>query len=72
MRKAWFDYVAKIRKTETRKKKTPCSHRQAMAVASQTWPKERLKLQRKIERGKRKAKTETQKVPEKKEPELQE
>ena len=55
MRKNWFDYVASIRKKESKKSKEPCSHRKAMSVASQSWPSQKLKLQRKVEREKRKA-----------------
>ena len=55
MRKAWFDYVAKIRKKESRKTKEACSHRKAMSLASESWPKEKLKIQRKIQRDARRA-----------------
>ena len=58
MRAAWFEYVQKIRKKESRKLKmksgTQISHRKAMAIASQTWGKEKMKIQRKIAREKRK------------------
>tara|TARA_B100001765_G_scaffold205226_1_gene161441 strand:+ start:338 stop:532 length:195 start_codon:yes stop_codon:yes gene_type:complete len=47
-RKEWFKFVAKI------KKKKKCTHREAMALASETWPKEKLKLQRKQQREQRK------------------
>ena len=58
MRSAWFEYVQKIRKKESRKLKmksgTQISHRKAMAIASTTWGKEKMKIQRKIAREKRK------------------
>ena len=54
MRKAWFDYVAEIRRKGNRGKKT-MSHLDAMKVASLTWPKKKAKLLRKISReGKKK------------------
>ena len=49
MRSAWFKYVQTIRKRNSTKKK-PCSHRQAMSLASQTWGKEKLKIERRIKR----------------------
>ena len=59
MRSAWFQYVQKIRKKESRKLKmkggTQIPHRKAMAIASQTWGKEKMKIQRKMAREKRKA-----------------
>ena len=44
-RKEWFNWVAKTRKKLGTKKK-PCSHKEAMAKASITWPKEKAKLER--------------------------
>ena len=56
-RKEWFNWVAKTRKKLSTKKK-PCSHKEAMAKASITWPKEKAKLERKARRAaKLKAKT---------------
>ena len=40
-RKRWFEYVSKI------KKKKKISHKEAMSVASQSWPKEKKKQERK-------------------------
>ena len=40
-RKRWFEYVSKI------KKKKKISHKEAMSVASTTWPKEKKKQERK-------------------------
>ena len=56
MRKSWFSHVAAVRKKEARKSQDKkCSHRRAMSLASESWPKAKLKLQRKAEREKRKA-----------------
>ena len=43
-RKNWFEYVRKV------KRKSKCSHKEAMSLASQTWPQEKAKQQRKLER----------------------
>ena len=48
-RKEWFNWVAKTRKKLSTKKK-PCSHKEAMAKASITWPKEKAKLERRAKR----------------------
>ena len=46
MRKEWFDYVRKVRKKMSRGKGTPpCTHRQAMSAASESWPTEKVKIQ---------------------------
>ena len=59
MRRAWFDYVQKVRRKESRKQKlkngAQISHRKAMSIASTTWGKEKLKIERKIAREKRKS-----------------
>jgi hypothetical protein len=51
MRKEWFEYVRSIREKESRKRRrtggkkaSPCSHREAMKIASQSWAKEKAKL----------------------------
>ena len=49
--------MAKTRKKLSTKKK-PCSHRDAMAKASVTWPKIKERLQRKAKREAKKAKKE--------------
>ena len=49
-RKEWFNWVAKTRKRLSTKKK-PCSHKEAMAKASITWPKEKAKLERRARRA---------------------
>ena len=48
-RKEWFNHVAKERRRLQRKDKN-ATHRQAMAAASVTWPKQKAKLQRKAAR----------------------
>ena len=50
MRKEWFAYVKKIRAQQTRKNKAPCSHREAMRIASTTWEKQKQKILRKRKR----------------------
>ena len=56
MRKEWFDYVRKVRKKMSRGKGTPpCTHRQAMSAASESWPPEEVKIQKRIKRDERKA-----------------
>jgi hypothetical protein len=59
MRRAWFEYVSKIRRKESRKQKlkngAQITHRQAMSIASTTWGKEKLKIERKMAREKRKS-----------------
>ncbi len=44
-RKEWFNWVAKERKKMQRKNKA-ATHRQAMAAASITWPKQKARLQK--------------------------
>ena len=48
-RHLWFDHVAKTRKKLSTKKK-PCTHREAMAKASISWPKVKARLVRKRKR----------------------
>ena len=48
-RKEWFNWVAKERKKMQRKNKA-ATHRQAMAQASITWPKQKTRLQKKAKR----------------------
>ena len=55
-RKLWFDHVATTRKKMSTKKK-PCSHREAMAKASISWPKIKQRLERKAKRSVVKTKT---------------
>ncbi len=55
-RKEWFNHVAKERRRLQRKDKK-ATHRQAMAAASVTWPKQKAKLQRKAAREAKKNRT---------------
>ena len=55
MRKEWFAYVKKVRAQQSRKNKTPCSHREAMRIASTTWDKQKQKILRKRKREAAKA-----------------
>ena len=45
MRSLWFEHVAKTRK-KLSTKKNPCSHREAMKKASETWEKVKKKHMR--------------------------
>ena len=55
-RKEWFNHVAVVRKRLARKNKAKgCTHKNAMAQASISWPKEKAKLQRKAAREAKKA-----------------
>ena len=53
MRKAWFEYVKKTRTRMSRGQKEKCSHREAMKVASQGWPTEKVKVTRRLARAKK-------------------
>ena len=53
MRSAWFEHVSKTRKKLRRERKEDVTHRQAMAAASVTWPKEKEKIQRRLKREKK-------------------
>ena len=55
MRKSWFEYVRSVKEKENRKrvrKNNPITHKQAMKLASETWPKYKLKLQKKLAKEK--------------------
>lgn len=54
MRKAWTDHVSETRRKGNRGKNT-MSHREAMKAASETWPKAKAKLERKLKREKKSA-----------------
>jgi hypothetical protein len=60
-RKEWFNHVATVRKRLARKNKAKgCTHKNAMAQASISWPKEKAKLQRKaVREAKQTAKAKT-------------
>ena len=53
LRKEWFLYVSKTRKKMSRGCKEQVSHREAMKKASESWPKEKEKLLRRIKREKK-------------------
>ena len=56
MRVNWFDHVRKTRKKLSKglKQGKLVPHREAMKVASQSWPTIKVKLQKKITREKKK------------------
>ena len=54
MRKCWFEYVKKVRTKMAKRTKEAVSHRDAMKEASQSWPAEKLKIQKRIARQERK------------------
>ena len=49
MRSSWLEFVKRTRVRENRGKKS-CSYREAMKIASETWPKEKAKIERRIKR----------------------
>ena len=53
LRKEWFQYVSKTRKKMSRGSKEPATHREAMKKASESWPKEKQKILRRIKREKK-------------------
>jgi predicted site-specific integrase-resolvase len=54
-RKEWFNWVAKERKRMQRKAKgKSVSHRDAMGHASVSWPKQKAKLKRQVDRAAKK------------------
>ena len=53
MRQLWFDHVKKTRSKHSTKKE-PISHREAMSLASQTWPAVKAKEERKRARAAKK------------------
>lgn len=57
MRKAWQEYVGKTRRKGNRGQNT-MTHQEAMKVASETWPKEKAKIQRRLNRECKKRKSE--------------
>ena len=62
MRSAWFDHVRKTREKESRGKKVKVTHREAMKIASASWPAIKAKLQRKAERERKKQEREKKKA----------
>lgn len=61
LRKEWFAFVSKVRKTTARKTKSPVSHREAMKKAAIEWPTEKQKIIRRYERNLKKQKKQEQK-----------
>ena len=62
MRHHWFGHVAKTRKTLTKARKEPVSHREAMREASQTWGPIKERLQKKLARAKKREAAKLKKV----------
>ena len=54
-RKAWFEFVATIRRKLARKEKRDVTHREAMKAASELWPKEKVRLMNRIKREEKRA-----------------
>ena len=55
LRQLWFDHVRKTRKKHSTKK-APVSHREAMSMASESWPAIKARIEKKRARdAKRKA-----------------
>ena len=52
MRSSWLEFVRRVRVRENRGKKS-CTYREAMKIASMTWPKEKKKIERKLKREKK-------------------
>jgi hypothetical protein len=46
MRQHWFDHVRRTRVKLTKKTKENVSHREAMKIASDSWPAEKQKIER--------------------------
>ena len=55
MRKAWSNHVNETYR-KTKKKNKDITRREAMKLASETWPKEKAKLERKRKREEKKEK----------------
>ena len=53
LRSEWFDYVRKVRKKNSKRDK-PCSHTEAMKIASASWAAVKLKLEKKRKREEKK------------------
>ena len=57
MRQHWFDHVRRTRVKMTKSSKENVSHREAMKIASDSWPAEKQKIERANKRAaKKKAK----------------
>ena len=64
MRKAWQEYVSDVRRKGNRGKNKTMTHKEAMTCASQTWPKQKAKLLRKMKKAESAAKPLKQKTAE--------
>ena len=53
MRVQWFDHVRKSRKRLIRDRKGPVTHQEAMRQASTTWATKKEKIQKRIQREKK-------------------
>ena len=54
MRVHWFEHVRKTRKRMTREQKKPVTHQDAMRQASTTWATKKVRVQKRLEREKKK------------------
>ena len=52
MRSSWLEFVRRVRARENRGKKS-CTYKEAMKMASVTWPKEKKKIERRLKREKK-------------------
>ena len=53
-RTQWFEYVKEVRRKQSKKQKKNLTHREAMNLASVSWPAQKLKIKKKLERAERK------------------
>ena len=58
LRKEWFAWCAKTRKSIERKTKKKLSHQDSMKEAAKTWPAQKEKIKRKLKRQEKKEKRE--------------
>ena len=61
MRHEWFAWVAKTRKKMSKGQEKQVAHREAMRLASESWPKQKEKLLKKARRLEKLAKLKTDK-----------
>ena len=61
MRHEWFTWVAKTRKKMSKGQEKQVAHREAMRLASESWPKQKEKLLKKARRLEKLAKLKTDK-----------
>jgi len=54
MRTHWFEHVRKTRKALIASRKTAVTHQEAMREASTTWATKKVKVQKKLQRLKKK------------------